>query len=202
MGCGVAGLSAIGYCKSLGCIVRAVDTRPAAKEQAESLGAEFLMVNTKEDGSGIGGYAKEMSEEYKTAQAELTARACADSDIVITTALIPGRPAPKLIDEAAVLGMKRGSVIVDMAAEMGGNCELTRKGEVYVDPRSKVTVIGYTDLVSRMSPQSSMLFSNNLWHLFDDLNGAQKELVLDMSDEIIGQVTIVDEGKVTWVPIE
>jgi NAD(P) transhydrogenase subunit alpha len=133
MGCGVAGLSAIGYCKSLGCIVRAFDTRPAAKEQAESLGAEFITVQVEEDGSGIGGYAKEMSEEYKNAQSKMTRKICADSDIVITTALIPGRPAPRLITSDDVLAMKRGSVIVDMAAEMGGNCELTQKGGLYVD---------------------------------------------------------------------
>lgn len=138
IGCGVAGLSAIGYCKSMGCQVRAFDTRPAAKEQAESLGAEFLMVSVEEDGSGSGGYAKEMSEAYKQAQADMTVRACRDSDIVITTALIPGRPAPKLVDEVAVRAMKRGSVIVDMAAEMGGNCALTQKGQLYVDPVSKV----------------------------------------------------------------
>lgn len=109
----------------MGCQVRAFDTRPAAKEQAESLGAEFLTVEVSEDGSGMGGYAKEMSEAYKQAQDEMTVRACRDSDIVITTALIPGRPAPKLVSEVAIRAMKRGSVIVDMAAEMGGNCALT-----------------------------------------------------------------------------
>ena len=202
IGCGVAGLSAIGYAKSMGCVVRAFDTRPAAKEQAESLGAEFLTVNVTEDGSGMGGYAKEMSEAYKQAQNDMTIKACRDSDIVITTALIPGRPAPKLVDETAIRSMKRGSVIVDMAAEMGGNCALTRKNELYVDPVSRVQIVGYTDLVSRMSPTTSDLFSNNLWHLLDEMKGAADPLVVDMEDEIFSQMTIVHEGKVTWVPFE
>ena len=186
----------------MGCVVRAFDTRPAAKEQAESLGAEFLEVKTDEDGTGTGGYAKEMSEAYKKAQNDLTILACKDSDIVITTALIPGRPAPKLVDETAIRAMKRGSVIVDMAAEMGGNCALTRKNELYVDPISRVQIIGYTDLVSRMSPTTSDLFSNNLWHLMDEMKGAKDPLVIDMEDEIFSQMTIVHEGKVTWVPFE
>ena len=200
IGAGVAGLAAIGYLKSMGCIVRAFDTRPAAREQAESLGAEFIEVKVTEDGTGVGGYAKEMSPEYIKAQLEMTLNQAKEVDIIITTALIPGKKAPILITDEIVRAMQPGSVIVDMAAEMGGNCSLTRKDEAYYDEESGVTIIGFTDLISRIAPQSSDLYSTNLWHLLDEIGGA-KNLKVNMSDEIQGQMTVVNEGKVTWIPL-
>ena len=198
MGAGVAGLSAIGYCKSLGCKVYAMDTRSAAKSDAETLGAKFLEPNVKEEGSTAAGYAKEMSEEYKREQYELTKRTARMVDIVITTALIPGRPAPKLITEEIVNGMMPGSVIVDMAAEMGGNCELTRPGEV-VTTKNGVIIVGFTDLVSRMAPQSSDLYANNLFHLLENMGGAEKFKV-SLQDEIIAAMCVVHQGKKVWSP--
>lgn len=200
LGAGVAGLAAIGYLKSMGCIVRAFDTRSAAKEQAESLGAEFIEVKVTEDGTGIGGYAKEMSPEYLKAQLEMTLNQAKEADIIITTALIPGKKAPILINDEIVRAMKPGSVIVDMAAEMGGNCSLTHKDEVYYDELSGVSIIGYTDLISRIAPQSSDLYSTNIWNLLDELGGAAN-LKVNMKDEIQGQMTVVVDGKVTWVPL-
>jgi len=201
IGCGVAGLSAIGYCRSLGCVVKAFDSRSAAREQAESLGAEFIEVNVQEEGGGYGGYAKEMSDAYKQAQLEMTKKVSASVDIVITTALIPGKPAPKLITEDIVRAMRPGSVILDMAAEMGGNCELTSPGKTVQDEDSGVYIIGYTDLESRMAPQSSELYSNNLWHLMDEFGGAEN-LKVNLEDEIQDHMVVVHEGKVTWRPIE
>ena len=198
IGCGVAGLAATGYCKALGALVKAFDTRPAAREQAESLGAEFLEVEVAEDGTGTGGYAKEMSKEYQEAQVQMTRKACYEADIVITTALIPGRPAPKLIDAMAVQGMRPGSVIVDMAAENGGNCELTKPDQLFVSSNG-VSVIGYTDLVSRMAPQSSELYATNLCHLMDEI-GSPEDLKINMDDEIQGQMTIIKDGEITWMP--
>ena len=198
IGAGVAGLSAIGYCKSLGCIVKAMDTRSAAKGDAESMGAKFIEVQVKEEGSTATGYAREMSEEYKRAQYELTRATAKSVDIIITTALIPGRPAPKLLSEEIVLEMKAGSVVVDMAAEMGGNCELTRPGEV-VTTRNGVTIVGFTDLVSRMAPQSSELYANNLYHLLDNMGGASGFQV-KLEDEIISSMCVVSEGKMVWSP--
>jgi len=201
IGCGVAGLAAIGYCRNFGCIVKAFDTRSAAREQAESLGAEFVEVKLKEEGQGVGGYAKEMSDDFKRAQDDLTKEIARVSDIVITTALIPGKPAPKLIKEEVVRVMRPGSVIVDMAAEMGGNCELTEPGEAITDPQSGVIIIGYTDLVSRMAPQSSELFANNLWHLLDELGGASKYHI-NMQDEIVNNMVVANAGEVTWIPLD
>lgn len=198
MGAGVAGLSAIGYCKSLGCIVKAIDTRLAAKSDAESMGAKFLQVSIKEDGSTSGGYAKEMSEEYKKAQADLIKTTAKSIDIIITTALIPGRPAPLLLPADVVQGMKSGSVIVDMAAEMGGNCELTQKDKV-ITTSNGVIIVGFTDLVSRMAPQSSELYANNIFHLLENMGGAEKFKV-DLGDEVIQAMCVVDSGKVTWAP--
>ena len=198
IGAGVAGLSAIGYCKSLGCIVKAMDTRSAAKSDAESMGAKFVDVQFKEEGSTVSGYAKEMSEEYKKAQYELTRATCKSVDIVITTALIPGRPAPRLISEEIVNEMKPGSVIVDMAAEMGGNCALTKPNDVFIT-KNGVTIIGFTDLVSRMAPQSSELYANNLYHLLDNMGGASNFKV-KLEDEIIGSMCVVHNGKMTWSP--
>lgn len=198
MGAGVAGLSAIGYCKSLGCIVKAIDTRLAAKSDAESMGAKFLQVSIKEDGGTSAGYAKEMSDEYKKAQADLIKSTAKSVDIIITTALIPGRPAPLLLPADVVSVMKPGSVIVDMAAEMGGNCELTRKDQVYTTPNG-VVIIGFTDLVSRMAPQSSELYANNIFHLLDNMGGAEKFKV-DLNDEVIQAMCVINDGKVVWSP--
>ena len=162
-GAGVAGLAAIGTAASLGAIVRANDTRAEVADQVVSLGGEFVKVDYEEEGSGGGGYAKVMSEGFQAAQREMYATQAREADIIITTALIPGKPAPKLITADMVKSMKPGSVIVDMAAEQGGNCELTEPGQAVV--RHGVTIIGYTDLASRLAGQSSTLYSNNLLRL-------------------------------------
>ncbi|MCB2022351.1 MAG: Re/Si-specific NAD(P)(+) transhydrogenase subunit alpha, partial [Burkholderiaceae bacterium] len=162
-GAGVAGLSAIGTAANLGAIVRANDTRAEVADQVVSLGGEFVKVDYEEEGSGGGGYAKVMSEGFQQAQRAMYAQQAKEADIIITTALIPGKPAPKLITAEMVQSMKPGSVIVDLAAEQGGNCELTVPGEAVV--RHGVTIIGYTDLLSRLAKQSSTLYSNNLLRL-------------------------------------
>lgn len=197
IGAGVAGLAAIGTAKGLGAIVRAFDTRPVVKEQIESLGGEFLMLEFKEDGTGEGGYAKTMSKEFIDAEMALFAEQAKEVDIIITTALIPGRPAPKLITEAMVASMKAGSVVVDLAAEQGGNCEVTKPGEVY--RYNDVTIIGYTDLPSRMANQSSQLYGTNLWHLLKDMGGAE-EYQVNLEDEVVRGALILHEGKITWPP--
>ena len=201
IGAGVAGLAAIGAAKSMGAIVRSFDTRPEVKEQVESMDAEFLMLDFEddEDGSGEGGYAKVMSEEFIKAEMELFAEQAKDVDIIITTALIPGKPAPRLITAETARSMKDGSVIVDLAAEQGGNCELTVPGEVAVD--SGVTVIGYTDLPSRLAAQSSQLYATNLRHLLTDLTPEKDgNIVVDMEDEVIRGTTICKDGETTWPP--
>jgi NAD(P) transhydrogenase subunit alpha len=201
IGAGVAGLAAIGAAKSMGAIVRSFDTRPEVKEQVESMDAEFLMLDFEddEDGAGEGGYAKVMSEEFIKAEMELFAKQAKDVDIIITTALIPGRPAPKLITAETARSMKNGSVIVDLAAEQGGNCELTVPGEVaHVDG---VTIIGYTDLPSRLAAQSSQLYATNLRHLLTDLTPEKDgNIVVDMEDEIIRGTTVCKDGETTWPP--
>ena len=196
MGAGVAGLAAIGYCKNLGCLVKAMDTRSAAKEDAESMGAKFLEVSIKEDGTTAGGYSKQMSEEYLNAQKELTKNTAKSVDIIITTALIPGRKAPILLDDGVVRAMRPGSVIVDMAAEMGGNCALTQPDQAIVTENG-VTVIGYTDLTSRMAPQSSELYANNLFNLLTDMGGANK-FEINIQDEVIGAMTVIHKGQKCW----
>jgi NAD(P) transhydrogenase subunit alpha len=201
IGAGVAGLAAIGAAKSMGAIVRSFDTRPEVKEQVESMDAEFLMLDFEddEDGAGEGGYAKVMSEEFIKAEMELFAEQARDVDIIITTALIPGKPAPKLITAETARSMKDGSVIVDLAAEQGGNCELTEPGKVVVD--SGVTVIGYTDLPSRLAAQSSQLYATNLRHLLTDLTPEKNgQIVVDMEDEVIRGTTVCKDGETTWPP--
>ncbi|MBT8107906.1 MAG: Re/Si-specific NAD(P)(+) transhydrogenase subunit alpha [Gammaproteobacteria bacterium] len=201
IGAGVAGLAAIGAAKSMGAIVRSFDTRPEVKEQVESMDAEFLMLDFEddEDGSGSGGYAKVMSEEFIKAEMELFAEQAKDVDIIITTALIPGKPAPRLITAATARSMKDGSVIVDLAAEQGGNCELTVRNEVTVD--SGVTIIGYTDLPSRLAAQSSQLYATNLRHLLTDLTPEKDgNIVVDFEDEVIRGTTICKDGETTWPP--
>jgi len=201
IGAGVAGLAAIGAAKSMGAIVRSFDTRPEVKEQIESMDAEFLMLDFEddEDGSGEGGYAKVMSDEFIKAEMELFAEQAKDVDIIITTALIPGKPAPRLITAETARSMKNGSVIVDLAAEQGGNCELTVAGEVTeVDG---VTIIGYTDLPSRLAAQSSQLYGTNLRHLLTDLTPEKDgNIVVDMEDEVIRGTTVCKDGETTWPP--
>ena len=200
IGAGVAGLSAIGTARSMGAIVRAFDTRPEVKEQVESMDADFLMLDfSDEDGSGEGGYAKVMSDEFIKAEMALFADQAKDVDIIITTALIPGRPAPELITEAMVESMKEGSVIVDLAAEMGGNCKLTEADKVVV--KHGVTIIGYTDLPSRLATQSSQLYATNLRHLLTELTPDKNGIIdINMQDEVIRGATVVKEGKITWPP--
>ncbi|GAB4546386.1 MAG: Re/Si-specific NAD(P)(+) transhydrogenase subunit alpha [Pleurocapsa sp.] len=197
IGAGVAGLAAIGAARSLGAVVRAFDTRPVVKEQVESLGAEFLELEFEEDGTGAGGYAKVMSKEFIEAEMALFREQARDVDIIITTALIPGRPAPKLILTDMVESMKEGSVIVDLAAEQGGNCQVTKPNEIY--QYNGVTIIGLTDLPSRMAAQSSQLYGTNLWHLLKDMGGAENYKV-DYEDQVVRGALIVHEGKITWPP--
>jgi len=201
IGAGVAGLAAIGAAKSMGAIVRAFDTRPEVKEQVESMDAEFLMLDFKddEDGSGEGGYAKVMSEEFIKAEMALFAEQAKEVDIIITTALIPGKPAPRLITAEMVRSMKDGSVIVDLAAEQGGNCELTKADEVV--QVSGVSIIGYTDLPSRLATQSSQLYATNLRHLITDLTPEKDgKIVVDFEDEVVRGATVCRGGETTWPP--
>lgn len=199
IGAGVAGLAAIGAAKSMGAIVRAFDTRPEVKEQIESMDAEFLMLDFKEDGSGTGGYAKTMSKEFIEAEMALFARQAMEVDIIITTALIPGKPAPELITAGMVESMKPGSVIVDLAAEQGGNCALTEKDQVVV--KHGVTIIGYTNLPSRLANQASQLYATNLRHLLTDLSpNKDGNLFVNMEDEVIRGATVIKEGAITWPP--
>lgn len=199
IGAGVAGLAAIGAARSMGAIVRAFDTRPEVKEQVESMGAEFLELEFEEDGGGEGGYAKVMSKEFIEAEMALFAEQAKDVDIIITTALIPGKPAPELIKTDMVESMKPGSVIVDLAAEQGGNCKLTRANEII--EHDGVKIIGYTDLPSRMAAQSSQLYGTNLRHMLTDLT-PEKDGVpnVNMEDEVIRGSTVIEKGTVTWPP--
>ncbi|WP_417284758.1 Re/Si-specific NAD(P)(+) transhydrogenase subunit alpha [Comamonas sp.] len=196
-GAGVAGLSAIGTAASLGAIVRANDTRAEVADQVTSLGGEFVKVDYEEEGSGGGGYAKVMSEGFQAAQRAMYAQQAKEVDIIITTALIPGKPAPKLITAEMVQSMKPGSVIVDMAAEQGGNCELTVPGEAVV--RHDVTIVGYTDLASRLAKQSSTLYATNLLRLTEELCKAKDGVALvNMEDDAIRGLTVVKNGEITW----
>ena len=199
IGAGVAGLAAIGTAKGLGAIVRAFDTRPEVREQVQSMDAEFLEVEMEEEGSGAGGYAKEMSDEFIRKELEIFAQQSAEVDIIVTTALIPGKPAPKLISEDMVKSMRNGSVIVDLAAEQGGNCELTEPGEVVV--RHGVTIVGYTDLPSRLPTQASQLYATNLRHLLTDLTSEKDGVInVNMDDEVIRGTTVIKDGEITWPP--
>jgi NAD(P) transhydrogenase subunit alpha len=200
IGAGVAGLAAIGAAKSMGAIVRSFDTRPEVKEQIESMDAEFLMLDFEdEDGTGVGGYAKVMSDEFIKAEMALFAEQALDVDIIITTALIPGKPAPRLITAQMVESMKDGSVIVDLAAEQGGNCELTEPDRVV--RHNGVTIIGYTDMPSRLAAQSSQLYATNLRHLLTELTpGKDGQIVVDMEDEVIRGATVCKDGEITWPP--
>jgi len=197
IGAGVAGLSAIGTARSLGAIVRAFDTRPAVKEQVESMGAEFLTVSLEEDGTGQGGYAKTMSPAFIAAEMALFGEQARVVDIIVTTALIPGKPAPRLLDASIVHAMKPGSVIVDLAAEAGGNCEFTKPGQVVVE--RGVTVIGYIDLPSRLAPTASQMYGTNLCHLLSDMGGA-KSWRVDLEDEVVRGALVLLKGELMWPP--
>lgn len=193
LGAGVAGLMACATAKRLGGVVEAFDVRPEVRDQVKSVGAKFIEVPIEEDGSGEGGYAKEMSEEYKQKQAELISKHIARSDVVIPTALIPGKKAPILISEQQVKSMKPGSVIVDIAAEMGGNCALTEPGETVF--KNGVTIVGHTNLPSTMAFHASQMFSKNvekfLVHLCDE-----QGFKMDMEDEITSGSLVTRDGKV------
>jgi NAD(P) transhydrogenase subunit alpha len=177
--------------------VRAFDTRPEVKQQIESMGAEFLEMDFEEEGSGQGGYAKQMSAAFIEAEMALFAEQAKEVDIIVTTALIPGKPAPKLITEAMVASMKNGSVIVDLAAEQGGNCDCTVPGQV--NQAHGVSVIGYTDLPSRLPTQSSQLYGTNLRHFLTDLTPAKDgQIVVNMEDDVIRTATVIKDGAITW----
>ena len=199
IGAGVAGLSAIGTATSLGAIVRAFDTRPEVKEQVESLGAQFLTVSLDEDGSSSDGYAKVMSKEFIAAEMDLFKDQARDVDIIITTALIPGKEAPKLITKDMVEIMKPGSVIVDLASQQGGNCELCQRDTVA--EHEGVKIIGFTDLPSRLPSQSSELYANNLFHILDELTPNKDGIIdIDMDDDVIRGMTVVKDGVITFPP--
>ncbi len=199
IGAGVAGLAAIGTAKSLGAIVRAFDTRPEVKDQILSMDAEFLELEFEEDGSGEGGYAKVMSKEFIEAEMALFAEQAKEVDIIITTALIPGKPAPELVTEAMVKSMRDGGVIVDLAAEQGGNCALTIPGKVI--RKHGICIVGYTDLPSRMAAQSSQLYATNIFNLVEEMcpekNG---ELEVDMENVVVRGATVVNKGEISWPP--
>ncbi|HXU02225.1 MAG TPA: Re/Si-specific NAD(P)(+) transhydrogenase subunit alpha [Polyangia bacterium] len=196
LGAGVAGLAAIAAAKGLGAVVKAFDTRPVVREQVESLGAQFIEFKFDEAGEGAGGYAKQMSDAYLAAEQALIAKHAAASDIIISTALIPGKPAPQLITAGAVTAMAQGSVIVDMAAEQGGNCPLTEKDRVV--EKSGVTLIGLTDLPSRMARQSSELYATTVLNLLKEMYTTEKGLVIDLKDEIQRGAVILKDGELLW----
>lgn len=198
IGAGVAGLSSIGAARSLGAIVKAFDPRSATKDQVASMGAQFLEVNIAEEGEGKGGYAKEMSDSFLKAEMALFAQQAMEVDIIITTALIPGKPAPKLITKGMVESMKPGSVIVDLAAEQGGNCALTEPGKVV--HHKGVTIIGYTDMPSRMANMSSQLYGSTVVALLEELQDDNGELHVDLEDEVIRGAIVLDQGKMMWPP--
>lgn len=201
VGGGVAGLSATTALKNMGAVVRLFDTRAVVEEQAKSLGAQFLKVDIKEDGAGTGGYAKEMSDEYKAAQERLFLDQAGKVDVIITTALIPGKPAPLLITQEMIDRMKPGSVIVDLAAEMGGNAAATVPGETIVTANG-VTCVGYTDLVSRLPEQSSTLYSNNVTKFLlsagPHTTKEKGHFYIDPEDQAVRGALVTRDGELTW----
>ncbi|QLB20207.1 NAD(P) transhydrogenase subunit alpha [Vespertiliibacter pulmonis] len=198
IGAGVAGLAAIGAANSLGAIVRSFDSRPEVKEQVQSMGAEFLEIDFKEEGGSGDGYAKVMSEEFNKRALALYAEQAKDVDIIITTALIPGKPAPRLITKEMVESMKPGSVIVDLAAATGGNCELTKAGEVVITD-NQVKIIGYTDLPSRLPAQSSQLYGTNLVNLLKLLTKEKDgNIDINFDDVVLRGVTVIRQGEITF----
>ena len=202
VGAGVAGLAAIGAAGSLGAIVRATDPRPEVADQVASLGGEYLSIESADAEVSATGYAKEMGEDYKAREAALYAEQCKDVDIIVTTALIPGKPAPRIITADMVASMKSGSVIVDMAAANGGNVEGTVKDQAIVTDNG-VTIIGYTDLAGRLPAQASQLYGTNLVNLMKLLTPEKDgELALDFDDVVQRSMTVVREGEITWPPPE
>ncbi|POY46988.1 Re/Si-specific NAD(P)(+) transhydrogenase subunit alpha [Avibacterium paragallinarum] len=198
IGAGVAGLAAIGTANSLGAIVRAFDSRPEVKEQVKSMGADFLEIDFEEEGGSGDGYAKVMSEEFNRRAMELYAAQAKEVDIIITTAAIPGKPAPRLITKEMVDSMKPGSVIVDLAALTGGNCEYTKPGEVFVTP-NQVKIIGYTDFPARLPTQSSQLYGTNLVNLLKLLcKEKDGNINIDFDDVVLRGVTVIRDGEITW----
>jgi NAD(P) transhydrogenase subunit alpha len=198
MGVGVAGLQAIATARRLGAIVTATDVRPATKEQVESLGAKFLAVEDEEflQAQTAGGYAKEMSKDYQAKQAALTASHLAKQDIVITTALIPGRPAPRLITAEMVASMRPGSVIVDLAVERGGNCELAKPGQVYVTDNG-VKIIGYLNLPGRLAASASSLYARNLLAFVETMiDKESKQLSIKWDDELVQATLLTRDGAI------
>lgn len=195
IGAGVAGLAAIGAANSLGAIVRAFDTRKEVAEQIESMGAAFLTVNLEEDGATASGYSKEMSKEFIEAEMALFKEQAAEVDIIITTAQIPGKQAPKLILDYHVAAMKPGSVIVDLAASSGGNCVATKPGEVYTTENG-VTIVGK---LNQLPTQASQLYGNNLCHLLDDM-GKAANFKIDMNDAVVSRAMVTHDGKINWPP--
>ena len=196
IGAGVAGLSAIGAARSLGAIVKAFDPRSATKDQVASMGAEFLELDVKEEGEGKGGYAKQMSDDFLKAEMALFAAQAMVVDIIITTALIPGKPAPKLITQGMVESMKPGSVIVDLASEQGGNCALTVPGKLV--HHKGVCIVGYTDMPSRMASMSSQLYGSTIVALLGDLMNEEEGLHVNLGDEVIRGAIVLHEGKIMW----
>jgi H+-translocating NAD(P) transhydrogenase subunit alpha len=203
VGAGVAGLAAIGTATSLGAIVYAFDVRPEVSEQIESMGAQFVFLDfeeTSQNSAATGGYAAPSSPEFREKQLAKFRELAPEMDIVITTALIPGRPAPVLWTKDMVEAMKPGSVIIDLAAERGGNCELTKADEKVVTDNG-VTIVGYTDFPSRMATQSSTLYSTNIRHMMTDLTpGKDGQVVHNMEDDVIRGATVTHEGEITWPP--
>jgi H+-translocating NAD(P) transhydrogenase subunit alpha len=202
VGAGVAGLAAIGTATSLGAVTHAFDVRPEVAEQIESMGAQFVYLEfeASQDGAATGGYAAPSSPEFREKQLAKFRELAPEMDIVITTALIPGRPAPKLWTEDMVLAMKPGSVIVDLAAERGGNCDLTEPDQKIVTPNG-VTIIGYTDFPSRMAAQASTLYSTNIRHMLADLTPAKDGVIVhNMEDDVIRGATVAHGGEITFPP--
>ncbi|AKO45763.1 Re/Si-specific NAD(P)(+) transhydrogenase subunit alpha [[Haemophilus] ducreyi] len=198
IGAGVAGLAAIGAVNSLGAIVRAFDSRPEVKEQVKSMGAEFLAIDFEEEAGSGDGYAKVMSEEFNRRSMELYAEQAKDVDIIITTAAIPGKPAPRLITKEMVDSMKPGSVVVDLAAATGGNCDYTKAGEVVITD-NQVKVIGYTDFPARLPTQSSQLYGTNLVNLLKLLTpNKDGQIAINFDDVVVRGVTVIRDGEVTW----
>jgi len=197
MGAGVAGLQAIATARRMGAVVSATDVRPATKEQVESLGAEFVAVEDDEfkEAEAAGGYAKEMSDDYKKKQAELIAETIKKQDIVITTALIPGRPAPTLVTEAMVASMKPGSIIVDLAVERGGNCPLSKPGKVV--EKDGVKIVGFTNVPSRVAVDASLLYSKNLLNFLTPLVDKDSgSLAIDWDDDIVKGTALTRDGRI------
>lgn len=199
IGAGVAGLAAVAAARNLGAVVKAFDTRAAAREQVESLGGQFVEFKFEESGEGEGGYAKQMSDAYLAAEQALIATHAKDSDIVVTTALIPGKVAPQLVTSGAVVGMLRGSVVVDLAAEQGGNCALTERDKVV--EKFGVTILGLTDLTSRMALQASELYAATVYNLLEEIwKGAGGRFTLNLEDEVQRGMLVTHKGEITWPP--